>query len=573
MFRFSVRSNKAHLIKWREWGPEAFQAAADQTKPVFLFLSAFWCGFCQRMDETALSDDEVIALLNAFFVPIRVEESQRPDVDLRYNQGGWPTIAFLTAEGEHLFSVNFMETEPFINLLVRVVELHHQGVEAFKQAVAVSQGDSREASADDDGKAPLGPAIVAEIAGIVEGLADPEHGGYGAQAKFLHPAATEFLLYLYETNGEAAYLDHAKLTLEKMRYSKTFHASAGGFFRYSSKQDWSEPHPEKMLEDQAALLRNYLRAYLLIGEPLYQETAEGLVEFMNTVLSHGPGGGFSGCQDYVRPEGQGPGGGFPQIPVIDEFLYCDANALAAGAYLDAWWLLGDHGCKARAEEVLDLVWTTLRTGDGRMYHVWDGQARAPGLLTDAVETGLALLAAYSVLDNKLYLRRARELAQGVIKWHRADTGGFYDISEPGPAKLRSPMTVLAQNARAARFFAGLADLGGGAEYREEAVWALAGFPNTHRKYGAFAAGFGHALARLLASPVTVTVVGVPGNPAVRAMARAALTHLECGNLVLRFRESSESGASAEIEIAGRPVRTVTDPANLGPELVSKLGRG
>ena len=114
MFRFSVRSNRAHLIKWREWGPEAFQQATDQNKPVLLFLAAFWCGFCQRMDETALSDDEVIALLNAFFVPIRVEESQRPDVDLRYNHGGWPTIAFLTAQGEHLFSVNFMDPEPFI---------------------------------------------------------------------------------------------------------------------------------------------------------------------------------------------------------------------------------------------------------------------------------------------------------------------------------------------------------------------------------------------------------------------------------------------------------------------------
>ena len=74
-FRFSVRANRAHLVQWREWGPEAFQEAQDHAKLPVVFLTAFWCGFCQRMDETALSDDEVIALLNAFFVPIRVEES------------------------------------------------------------------------------------------------------------------------------------------------------------------------------------------------------------------------------------------------------------------------------------------------------------------------------------------------------------------------------------------------------------------------------------------------------------------------------------------------------------------
>jgi uncharacterized protein YyaL (SSP411 family) len=72
MIRFSPRPNRAHLITWWEWGEEAFQAAQQQDKPVALFLTAFWCGYCQRMDETSLSHDEVIALLNAFFVPVRV---------------------------------------------------------------------------------------------------------------------------------------------------------------------------------------------------------------------------------------------------------------------------------------------------------------------------------------------------------------------------------------------------------------------------------------------------------------------------------------------------------------------
>jgi uncharacterized protein YyaL (SSP411 family) len=107
MLRFSPRPNHAHLVKWWEWDAEAFQEAQQQDKPVVVFLMAFWCGYCQRMDETSLSNEEVQALLNAFFIPVRVEESQRPDVDLRYNQDGWPTIAFLTPAGDHLFSVNY----------------------------------------------------------------------------------------------------------------------------------------------------------------------------------------------------------------------------------------------------------------------------------------------------------------------------------------------------------------------------------------------------------------------------------------------------------------------------------
>ena len=134
MFRFSPRPNRAHLVKWRPWGAEAFQEAQQQDKPLVLWLTAFWCGYCQRMDDTTLSNDEVIALLNAFFIPIRVEESQRPDVDLRYNQNGWPTIAFLTPAGDDILRVNYLAPEPFISLLVRLVD-------AYQRDKATHSGD------------------------------------------------------------------------------------------------------------------------------------------------------------------------------------------------------------------------------------------------------------------------------------------------------------------------------------------------------------------------------------------------------------------------------------------------
>ena len=102
MHRFSPNSNLAHLIPWFEWENEAFAKARADNKPVMLFLAAFWCRYCQRMDEQAFSDRENLALLNAYFVALRVEDAKRPDIDARYNLNGWPTVAFFTPAGELL---------------------------------------------------------------------------------------------------------------------------------------------------------------------------------------------------------------------------------------------------------------------------------------------------------------------------------------------------------------------------------------------------------------------------------------------------------------------------------------
>ncbi|MBM4363087.1 MAG: DUF255 domain-containing protein, partial [Deltaproteobacteria bacterium] len=97
---FSPRPNRAHEIRWRPWGSESFAEARAAGKPVVLAISAVWCHWCHVMDETSYSDGEVIRLLNERYVPIRVDNDQRPDVNRRYNLGGWPTTAFLTPDGE-----------------------------------------------------------------------------------------------------------------------------------------------------------------------------------------------------------------------------------------------------------------------------------------------------------------------------------------------------------------------------------------------------------------------------------------------------------------------------------------
>ena len=566
MFRFSVRPNRAHLIDWREWGEDAFEEARQQDKLVVLFITAFWCGFCQRMDENALSDDETIALLNAFFIPIRVEESQRPDVDLRYNQNGWPSIAILTPDGGHLFTVNYLDTDPFVDLLVRTVTQFQSDKDPLLQSATHPQlADSPQANDSQ----PLAASLVGEIAGMVEGLGDRENGGYGSYFKFIHAEANELLLYLYETTGETAYLDHVVFTLGKMLQSETFHSEEGGFFRYSSKPDWNEPHPEKLLEDQASLIGNFLHVYLLTGGEAYRKSAEELLEFLDSTLLDTDGGAFFGCQDYVRTEDRVESS--PMISVIDNYIYCDANARTVVALLDAWWILGREDCRERARLVLEVLWNSLKASDGGMYHYSDGEPHAPGLLADTAATGEAFLKAYSVLQDEEYLDRAKLLAADLVSMHRSADGGFFDISQKGPANLQVPIAELPQNAAVASFFVRLSDLTGELTYREEAVSALKRFPGAHRQFGAFAAGFGQALARLLTLPLIVTINGSPGSPDVRDLTLAATTQLGHGDVVINFQEVSQgTDAWADIQMRGRLLGSISDPANFKPDRIREL---
>lgn len=481
-FRFSPRPNSAHQINWQAWGAEAFEAAATKQRPIALFITAFWCGICQRLDETALSDPNVQLLLNAYFVPIRVEEAQRPDVDVRYNQEGWPTIVFLTPWAEPIVTVNALDTEPLIDLLVRLVDAHdkHRAELAANAPAPLEPEPQRE---PDPGV--LTATVVDEVVALLRAAEDPVHGGFGGPHKYFYADALRF----YLDRAEARFLLHVKYTLDAIANSAMYDSRDGGFFRYSSKPDWNEPHPEKLLGDQADLLQLYLLLFERTGETRYRAIAERLIAFLEDTL--GPPAVapfFAGCQDFVRaPETQA------WVPVIDTMVYCDANARAASALLLAGRVLDDARCRGRAHLLLERLWQQMRAPSGGMFHYFDGaRAHAPGLLVDAVAMGMALLD-----DDQV--DRATELGHEILRRHLNPGGGFFDIAERGPAALQRPLTELTQNASAALFFLRLAEARRDARLREAAQWALLGYGGSLDVYGPYAARFGTALERYLAS--------------------------------------------------------------------------
>ncbi len=114
---FSPRPNRADQIPWMEWGPEVFERAQAEDKPVLLGISAVWCHWCHVMDETTYSDQRVIDLVSSRFVPVRVDNDTRPDVNARYNMGGWPTTAFLDPEGEMLAGLTYIPPDRMVEML------------------------------------------------------------------------------------------------------------------------------------------------------------------------------------------------------------------------------------------------------------------------------------------------------------------------------------------------------------------------------------------------------------------------------------------------------------------------
>jgi uncharacterized protein len=492
MIRFSPNPNRANLIHWHEWGDDAFRQAQEQDKPLMLFLTAFWCRFCQRMDEGAFSDEENIALLNAYFIAIRAEDTQRPDVNTRYNLNGWPTIAFMSPQGELLGATNYLPSEEFGNLLARL----YTGYQEKKDEIRSARNNPGETPSETKAAVTRehpSESTLSEVTTVIMELADRVHGGYGRGQKFIHPEANDFLLSRYEATKNTDYLDHVCLTLDRMRAGEVHDHEEGGYFRTCSNADWSRPHREKLLGEQAGLLANCLRTFRITQHPEYALMAEDIIDYIDRKLCHSTNESFYGCEDFLRNETPKNLSDGEYFTIIDNCIYADANAQAIGAYLQATEILGKPSYRERALKALDFLWDHCRCPDGGMFHYFDGAAHVPGLLNDQARMGNALLQAHKATGETKYLERAKQLADFILARLKNPAGGYYDVAVPGPAYLSFRLTLIEQNSGAASFFLGLAETTGEARYRDAALWALSAFPADFSSYGIHAAAFGQAL--------------------------------------------------------------------------------
>jgi uncharacterized protein YyaL (SSP411 family) len=458
---------------------------------------------------------------------VRVDNDQRPDINARYNMGGWPSTAFLTPDGEVLAGLTYVPPDQMRQLLDQVSAHFRDNRQAIDAKVQEMRAERRRAAAPEGGGG-LSPDVVEQVLAAIGDAYDPVHGGFGSAPKFPHTDALELLLYASQRRDDRDLLHMARKTLERMSSGGVFDQEWGGFFRYATNRDWSVPHFEKMLEDNSSLLRSLLRLYRISGQEAHAETARRVIEYLDRWLSDPETGAFHGSQDadeefYALSAAEREK---RQAPYVDRTVYASWNAMAASAYLEASWSLGRPDLAERARRVLDLLWESCRAPEGGLYHFHDGSPHQPGLLGDQVLTARALLDAYEVLADSLYLERSEELAALLLaRFEDGNGGGFYDVWEDHEAlgRLDVRQKPLPENAVAAEVFLRLGTLTRLSEHEETARRTLEAFDGDQEVKGQFAAGYARVVDVFLAPPPEVRIVGDLAQPEAAALHSAALT--------------------------------------------------
>ena len=322
-----LRSAMHQPVQWNEWGEVAFQKAQAEDKPILLDIGAVWCHWCHVMDRESYEHPETAALINALYIPVKVDRDERPDVDTRYQaavaaisgQGGWPLTAFLTPEGKPYFGGTYFPPEertgrPSFSRVLHTMahafhDQHDDVVETAASVVeAVEQNETFSGPSTDLEHTSAGVALIDKLVANALQQFDPQHGGFGAQPKFPYPAALDMLTdAASRAGGQQQQAAEAVLkTLHSMFRGGIFDQLAGGFHRYSVDQRWIVPHFEKMSYDNSELLRAYIHAFQTFVDPTCANAAQQILRWMDDVLTDRNNGGFYSAQDAdLSPDDDG----------------------------------------------------------------------------------------------------------------------------------------------------------------------------------------------------------------------------------------------------------------------------
>jgi uncharacterized protein YyaL (SSP411 family) len=506
-FHFSPRPNRAAEINWRRWSEGAFDEARRLNRPILLSISAVWCHWCHVMDETTYSHAGVIDLINRDYVPDRVDNDVRPDINQRYNMGGWPSTAFLTSSGDILTGGTYMPPDQMADALTRVAGYYRTHQPEIASRVLEARKRSGSVTAVSAGE--LDDSIVGSVLEAVTNAYDPEYGGFGNAPKFPQTEALLLLLEQAQIRSDQALRQMAVHTLERMAGGGTYDHVEGGFFRYSTTQDWSVPHFEKMLEDHAGLVD----ALALAG---LDDILDSTTRYLDTVLRDEKTGLYAGSQDAdehyysLGADERSP----ENAPYVDRRIYTSWNAALGIAYLDAAVRRQRPELRARASNLLErLFHDRYKAGEG-LTHT-DGAA---GQLGDQVWGLFAAVRAHQAGLGERWLPAAVDLADHLEeRYADRDLGGYFDHAGGDRlGRLGDRIKPLGENSIAAMALVELDVLTGGADtqYLARARRTLESVAALPRQYGLMAAAFARALDRLR-QPIKVST----SNP---ELVRAAL---------------------------------------------------
>ena len=584
------------VIEWSAWDWDAFDKAQVENKPILLSVSAVWCQWCHQMDRETYADPDVARYVTEHFVPIRVDSDQRPDVNTRYNVGGWPTTAFLTAHGGLLGGATYLPPQHLLAMLMELQRAYQDKKPELYDQVGKLARQRRERAGRVAAGAGVEASLVDCIARRVAGAYDARNGGFGTEPKFPGTPILQFLLHLYRTTGEGFYRSMLEKSLDRMLESPLFDAVEGGFFRYCARADWSQAQYEKMLEDNISLARVYINAYLLLGTERYRQVASQTADYLLAQLYDDRLPGFHGSQgansDYF---------GLPTLsrrqaaeaPPVDPLCYVNWNAQAVSLLLELSWKLPSQELATVALNVLEHLDRMVQSGN--LTHVIpthpplpipkrgtgevDGRgteefSNGPTFLSDWAQLLNALMDAYNSTSEPRWLERAGAVAREmVVQFADSHNGGFFDIEEDAKALglLKVREKPLQDNVAAVTALLKLYQATRQDEYREVAKAALSAYVEAYPEHGESASSYAVAVDLFLNPSIEIALEGSPEKADTRSMVVAA-SRVPYPHTVLKPLPPSgrESPARAHLCMETVCLPPVTDAAQLGEAVAEML---
>jgi hypothetical protein len=284
-----LRQHADNPVHWRQWSPRALADAAQRDVPILLSVGYAACHWCHVMAHESFEDDEVAAAMNAGFVCVKVDREERPDIDAVYmnatvaltGQGGWPMTCFLTPDGRPFFCGTYYPKAAFLQLLSAVSSTWRDRRDEVEQTSDHIAGELRSMASGLPGGGPeVEPTLCDHAVAAVLRDEDTARGGFGGAPKFPPSALLEALLRHWERTGSPQALAAVRRTGTAMARGGMYDQLAGGFARYSVDNAWVVPHFEKMLYDNALLLRAYAHWARRTGDPLARRVAGQTARFL-----------------------------------------------------------------------------------------------------------------------------------------------------------------------------------------------------------------------------------------------------------------------------------------------------
>ena len=299
-----LQQHKHNPVDWYPWGKEAFDKAKKENKPVFLSIGYSTCHWCHVMERESFESEEVAEILNEFFICVKLDREERPDIDKIYmtyvqastGGGGWPMSVWMTPEQKPFLGGTYFPKDRFMSISKQLGEFwqdEEKGPEIRSAADNIHEQlyGSLMKEPSTDGK--LHRGMITNTVETIQNTYDPRFGGFGREPKFPRPSEPSLVLWQAARSGNTNALGMVTHTCDRMAAGGIYDHLGGGFARYSVDAEWLVPHFEKMLYDNAQLIHLYLDTYLVTREQKYADTVRDILRYIDRDMTHKDGGWYS----------------------------------------------------------------------------------------------------------------------------------------------------------------------------------------------------------------------------------------------------------------------------------------